>query len=59
TVVEALGTADERTTTYTRDATSHRVSSMTDPLGRETDVGSHVNPLTISHASSRRARVIL
>ncbi len=35
---EALGTALERTTTTTRDATSERVTSTTDALGRETDI---------------------
>jgi RHS repeat-associated protein len=35
--VEALGLSEERTTTYTRDATSNRIASITDPLNRRTD----------------------
>lgn len=32
-----MGLPDERTTTYTRAATSNLVTSVTDPLGRQTD----------------------
>jgi YD repeat-containing protein len=34
---EAVGTPLARTTTYVRDATSQRVTSITDPLNRQTD----------------------
>jgi RHS repeat-associated protein len=35
--VEAVGLAEQRTTTYTRDATSNRVTTVVDPLSRRTD----------------------
>jgi RHS repeat-associated protein len=48
--IEALGLSEERTTTYTRDATSHRVTSVIDPLNRQTDVtydtDGHVTSIT-------------
>jgi RHS repeat-associated protein len=43
TSVEALGLSEERTTTYTRDATSNRISSVTNPLNRQTDYAYDTN----------------
>jgi RHS repeat-associated protein len=40
---EALGLTEERTITYTRDATSNRVTSATDPLTRVTSYGYDAN----------------
>ena len=37
--IEAVGTAQERTTTWTRDSATNRVTRTTDGLGRHTDYG--------------------
>jgi RHS repeat-associated protein len=41
--VEAVGQAEERTTTYTRDVTSRLLTSVADALGRETEYGYDTN----------------
>jgi RHS repeat-associated protein len=37
--IQAVGLTEQRTTTYTRAATSNRLTAMVDPLGRQTDYG--------------------
>jgi YD repeat-containing protein len=52
---EAVGEDVERTTTYSRDATSNRVTSTVDALSRETDYGYDDESSENSRHTNRRA----